>query len=114
MTGTSGQLKFTLDLDDPTLAKDISGSFSADLVGPDHLDRGSVELFGDTAFDGSGPLDLGDASSNPFSAAMPNVTTWFLNVASGDLPLSVVLTTSLFSFNFDSFTPKLTIDVVRG
>jgi hypothetical protein len=112
VTGTSGTLNFTLDLNDPTLAKDIFGSFSVDLAGPSTVY--SVGLLGDTASDGTGPNSLGDAALNPSFEPLPNVTKWYLNVAAAGLPLSIIVTSQLSSFYDLSFIPTLTIEVADG
>jgi hypothetical protein len=108
VTGTGGTLTFTLDLDDPTGTKEVSGNFSMALVGPDSLWRGFVSLGGDTQVDGPGPQPLGDAALFSFGD-LENVSGWFLTVGSSDLPLTLTVTSQLDSFA--PFHPVLTVDV---
>lgn len=106
IVGTGGTMSFTLDVGDPTLSN-VFGDFAMDFKRLDNSSIGSVSLVGAPFIDGPSQI-LGDASLNP-SGGLPNVSTWFLNVGPSDLPLFLVVTSTLNSFG-DPFTPVLTVD----
>jgi hypothetical protein len=110
VTGTGGTLIFTLDLDDPLLTKIIFGSFSVDYFHPSATT--SLGLSGDTATDGPfnplGPIPVGAVTGS----VLANVTTWSLTVGALDLPLDIVVTSILFAFFEDPFTPSLKMELI--
>jgi hypothetical protein len=111
VSGTNGTLNFTLDLNDPTLSKDVAGSFEMDFVSPNGT-FASVQLIGDTQSFGLFQ-DLGDAASLPFGG-LTNVSLWHLDIPAdlpfglSDLPFSLVVMSQLDS-SFP-FMPILTVD----
>ena len=107
ITGTGGLMSFSLDIGDPTLSY-VFGSFSMDIVGPGAVHLGSVSLLGAPFIDGAFQ-DLGDAALDP-SSGLTNVSVWTFLAGALDLPLSLVVTSQLDTFDAP-FTPVLTVDL---
>jgi hypothetical protein len=111
VSGTNGTLNFTLNVDDPALAKDVAGSFEMDFVSQNGT-FASVQVIGDTQSFGASQ-DLGDAALFPFGG-LTNITTWHLDIPAdlpfglSDMPFSLVVMSQLDSTV--PFTPILTVD----
>lgn len=100
-SGTGGTLDFQLSITDGF------GGFTMDAFGPGNVLLGSVALSGDTFFDGVFQ-DLGNmATPGGVAGFLPNVSIWSLTVAAADLPLSLVVSSALTSF--DGNIPQLTV-----
>jgi hypothetical protein len=104
--GDGGTMNFTLDVDDPTLSN-VAGSFSMDVFGPGDVPLGSISLIGAPFADGAF-FDFGSIAP-PTGGGLPNVSLWSLAVGALDLPLTLVVTASLFAFE-SPFAPLLTVE----
>ena len=109
ITGTSGTMNFTLDLKDPTLSN-VVGNFSMDVIGPGSTVLGSISLLGGPLIDGVASQDFGGIAPPGINDLFPNVSSWHLAVASGGLPLSLVVTSTLDTIGDDLVSPLLTVD----
>jgi hypothetical protein len=107
ITGTGGTMNFSLDVDDPTLSE-VAGSFSMDVLGPGDVPLGSISLIGDPFTDGAS-IDFGPIAP-PTGGGLPNVSLWSLTVGALDLPLTLVVTASLFNIFENPLSPLLTVE----
>jgi hypothetical protein len=104
--GTGGTMIFSLDVDDPTLSN-VGGSFSMDVFGPGDVPLGSINLIGAPFLDGA-LIDFGSIAA-PTGGGLPNVSLWSLTVGALDLPLTLVVTASIFDAFENPFNPVLTV-----
>jgi hypothetical protein len=108
--GSGGLMEFSLDVGDPTRSN-VFGNFSIDITGPGSSNLGSVKLIGAPLLDGAFQ-SLGDAAANPGTNSpigLADLSTWFLNVGTLDLPLNLVVTSQLDTLGAP-FTPLLTVE----
>jgi len=108
VTGTGGTMNFTLDLNDPTLSN-VYGNFSMDVYAPGNTLIGTISLDGGPLIDGVASQDFGSIALPGVNDIFPNVSMWSLAVVAANLPLNLVVTSTLNTIG-DPLNPVLTVN----